>query len=147
MSDKCFVDTNIFVYSRDASEPEKQDKAKLWLTQLWQQEAGRISTQVMNEYYVTVTQKLKPGLSKEQARSDLRALTVWQPLDISTQLIESAWDVQDQYAYSWWDSLVITSALFLDCQYLLSEDMQHEQTFGSLKIINPFLVKADELIH
>jgi len=147
MSDKCFVDTNIFVYSRDASEPEKQDKAKRWLTQLWQQEAGRISAQVMNEYYVTVTQKLKPGLSKEQARSDLRALAVWQPLDISTQLIESAWDVQDQYAYSWWDSLVIASALFLDCQYLLSEDMQHEQTFGTLKIINPFLVKVGELIH
>jgi predicted nucleic acid-binding protein len=53
----------------------------------------------------------------------LRALAVWQPLEISTHLIESAWDVQDQYAYSWWDSLVIASALFLDCDYLLSEDM------------------------
>ncbi len=136
----CFVDTNILVYSRDASEPEKQVKAKQWLTQLWQQETGRISAQVMNEYYVTVTQKLKPGLSRDQARSDLRALAVWQPLEISTQLIESAWDVQDQYDYSWWDSLVIASALFLDCQYLLSEDMQHEQSFGRLTIINPFVV-------
>ncbi len=101
----------------------------------------------MNEYYVTVTQKLKPGLSKEQARSDLRALAVWQPLEISTQLIESAWEVQDQYTYSWWDTLVIASALFLDCQYLLSENMQHEQRIGNLKIINPFLVDCDVLIH
>jgi len=138
MGVNCFVDTNILVYSRDASEPEKQLKAKQCLSLLWQQETGRISAQVMNEYYVTVTQKLKPGLSREQARSDLRALSVWQPLDISTQLIESAWEVQDQYAYSWWDSLVIASALFLDCQYLLSEDMQHEQSFGKLKVINPF---------
>ncbi len=141
----CFVDTNILVYSRDASEPEKQVKATQWLTQLWQQETGRISAQVMNEYYVTVTQKLKPGLSRDQARSDLRALAVWQPLEVSTQLIESAWEVQDQYAYSWWDSLVIASALFLDCHYLLSEDMQHEQSFGKLTVINPFVVDCDTL--
>jgi len=147
MSGKCFVDTNILVYSRDSTEPTKQRMAKQWLTQLWQQEAGRISAQVMNEYYVTVTQKLKPGLSKDQARADLRALAVWQPLEISTHLIESAWDVQDQYEYSWWDSLVIASALFLDCQYLLSEDMQHEQSLGSLKIINPFLADYELLMH
>ena len=140
MSANCFVDTNILVYARDSSEPEKQVLAEQWLTQLWQHELGRISTQVMNEYYVTVTQKLKPGLSIEQARSDLRALAVWQPLDISLTLIESAWDIQDQYAYSWWDTLIISSAIFLDCRYLLSEDMQHEQSIGKLSIINPFLV-------
>jgi len=99
---------------------------------------------VMNEYYATVTQKLTPGLSKDVARSDLRALAVWQHLEISTQLIESAWDVQDQYAYSWWDSLVIASALFLDCRYLLSEDMQHGQCFGKLEIINPFIMDYGE---
>ena len=145
MSANCFVDTNILVYARDSSEPEKQVLAEQWLTQLWQHELGRISTQVMNEYYVTVTQKLKPGLTIEQARSDLRALAVWQPLDISLTLIESAWDIQDQYAYSWWDTLIISSALFLDCRYLLSEDMQHEQSIGKLSIINPFLVDSDIL--
>ncbi len=143
MSVNCFVDTNILVYARDSSETEKQVKAQQCLTQLWQQETGRISAQVMNEYYVTVTQKLKPGLSRQQARSDLRALAVWQPLEISAQLIESAWEVQDQYAYSWWDSLVIASALVLDCKYLISEDMQHEQCFGNLTIINPFVVDSD----
>lgn len=146
MSVNCFVDTNILVYSRDSSEPEKQIKAKQWLTELWKQESGRISTQAMNEYYVTVTQKLKPGLSKEQARSDLRALAVWQPLEVSTKLIESAWEVQDQYGYSWWDNLIIASALFLDCQYLISEDMQHEQSIGDLRIINPFLVDYTSLM-
>jgi len=146
MSANCFVDTNILVYSRNSSEPDKQIQAKQWLTHLWQQESGRISAQIMNEYYVTVTQKLKPGLSKEQARSDLRALAVWQPLEISTQLIESAWEVQDQFTYSWWDSLVIASALFLDCQYLLSEDMQHNQQLGKLTIINPFIIDSDMLI-
>jgi len=145
MSVNYFVDTNILVYARDSTEPEKQPIAKQWITHLWQQESGRISTQVMNEYYVTVTQKLKPGLSREQARADLRTLTVWQPLEISTQLIESSWDIQDQFAYSWWDTLVITASLFLDCKYLLSEDMQHQQNINNLTIINPFLVGLDEL--
>jgi len=142
----CFVDTNILVYARDSSESEKQARAEQWLAHLWAHELGRISAQVMNEYYVTVTRKLKPGLSKEQARADLRALAVWQPLEISATLIESAWDIQDQYDYSWWDTLVISSALFLDCTYLLSEDMQHDQHIGNLTIINPFLADSDALI-
>lgn len=146
MSVNCFVDTNILVYARDSSEVDKQAKAKQWLTHLWKNESGRISVQVMNEYYVTVTQKLNPGLSREQARADLRALTVWQPLEISTTLIESAWEIQDQYGYSWWDTLVITAALFLDCRYLLSEDMQHEQHIGNLTIINPFLAGSEALM-
>jgi predicted nucleic acid-binding protein len=146
MSVNCFVDTNILVYTRDSSEPEKQPVAKQWLAHLWERECGRISAQILNEYYVTVTQKLKPGLSKEQARSDIRALAVWQPLEISTTLIEASWDIQDQYGYSWWDTLVVTSALFLDCNYLLSEDMQHEQKIGHLTIINPFIVSWDKLV-
>jgi len=146
MSVNFFVDTNILVYSRDSSEKEKQPKATQWLKSLWENECGKISTQVINEYYVTVTQKLKPGLSKEQARADLRALSVWQPIDISTVLIEASWGTQDQYHYSWWDSLVITSAQFLDCTYLISEDMQHNQRLGKLTIINPFLVDFDELV-
>jgi len=144
MSAKYFVDTNVLVYARDSSETEKQVRAEKWLTYLWAHELGRISAQVMNEYYVTVTRKLKPGLSKEQARADLRSLAVWQPLEISTTLIESAWDVQDQYGYAWWDTLVISSALFLDCTYVLSEDMQHEQHIGKLTIINPFMVDCGE---
>ncbi len=146
MSAKCFVDTNILVYARDSSEPEKQARAEQWLAQLWVRELGRISAQVLNEYYVTVTQKLQPGLTKEQARTDLRALAVWQPLEISTLLIESSLDILEQYGYSWWDTLVISSALFLDCTYLLSEDMQHEQQIANLTIINPFLIDSDAML-
>ncbi|MFT6733370.1 MAG: putative nucleic acid-binding protein [Polaribacter sp.] len=145
MSVKCFVDTNILVYSRDSSEKEKQPLAREWLGYLWRAESGKISAQVMNEYYVTVTQKLKPGLSVKQARADLKALSVWRPLEVSSTLIEAAWETQDKYKYSWWDSLIITSAQFLDCQYLISEDMQHQQCIGNLTIVNPFLVQHGSL--
>lgn len=146
MSDKVFVDTNILVYVRDSSERDKQPQAQKWLEALWKNENGRLSSQVMNEYYVTVTQKLKPGLSKQQARSDIRALSVWQPLSVSIELVEAAWETQDKYHYSWWDSLIVTSAQFLDCTYLLSEDMHHEHKIDNLTIVNPFLVDVNDLI-
>ena len=64
MSAKVFVDTNILVYCRDASEPEKQEQALAWMAGLWQTGRGRLSFQVLQEFYVTVTQKLKPGLDQ-----------------------------------------------------------------------------------
>jgi predicted nucleic acid-binding protein len=74
MSVRVFVDTNILVYGRDASEPEKQTIAMEWLARLWQNRSGKISYQCLNEYYVTVTQRLKPGLAKEIARMDIKSL-------------------------------------------------------------------------
>lgn len=145
MSVKCFVDTNILVYQRDSTEVEKQAKAEEWLKQLWSNKSGRISTQVLNEYYVTVTQKLKPGLTRASARNDIKALSVWNPLVMSTVLIESAWEIQDRYKYSWWDTLIISSALLMECDYLITEDIQHEQKIGNLTIIDPFLISWDAL--
>ena len=63
MNGNIFVDTNIFIYSIDKNEPEKQARALYILRDLWNFGAGRVSTQVLNEYYVTVTQKLTPGLN------------------------------------------------------------------------------------
>ena len=99
----------------------------------------KISHQILNEYYVTVTQKLKPGLGREIAREDIRNLMTWRPAVVEEKVIESAWILQDRYAFSWWDSLIIAAAQKQDCDYLLSEDMQHEQAIGELRIINPFV--------
>jgi predicted nucleic acid-binding protein len=61
MSAKVFVDTNILVYCRDASEPQKQAQTAAWMAALWKQRTGRLSFQVLQEFYVTVTAKLTPG--------------------------------------------------------------------------------------
>lgn len=139
MSVRVFVDRNILVYCRDASEPEKQTIANDWIAQLWKNRCGRISYQYLNEYYLTVTQRLKPGLAKETARVDVKSLQTWNPTSVDKIVIESAWTIQDQYNFSWWDSLILSAAQKLDCQILLSEDMQHLQQVGSLQIINPFV--------
>lgn len=145
MSVKVFVDTNILVYARDSSEHEKQLIAKQWIACLWKNRIGRISYQSCNEYYVVTTQRLKPGLSKEEARSDITAFEAWNPLSVDQMVIENAWQVQDRYQFSWWDSLIISAAQIQECQFLLSEDLQHEQEVNGVVIINPFLTELSRI--
>ena len=133
-----FVDTNVLVYSRDSTEPDKQQAAMEWLELLWAQKSGRVSFQVLQEFYVTVTRKLKPGLSRDDARDDIRSLLVWKPIPTDAKVIEAAWSVQDRFQLSWWDSLIVSAAHRAGCRYLLSEDMQTGQDLDGLKVISPF---------
>jgi predicted nucleic acid-binding protein len=133
-----FVDTNVLVYARDASEVEKQRSAEAWLRRLWTDRSGRVSAQVLNEYYVAVTEKLKPGLDREQARADVRNLTSWRPVPLDTAVTQGAWDIQDRYGLSWWDSLVVSAAQVAGCAYLLTEDLQHGRVFDGVQVVDPF---------
>ncbi|MBI4208681.1 MAG: PIN domain-containing protein [Deltaproteobacteria bacterium] len=138
MSGSYFVDTNVLVYARDASEPQKQELAEQWLTFLWESRNGRLSIQVLNEYYATVTQKLDPGLRPALARKDVRDLMAWQPISLDTQTLENAWTVQDRFKLSWWDSLIVSAAQISGCKYLLTEDIQNQQDLYGLQVVNPF---------
>jgi predicted nucleic acid-binding protein len=133
------------VYARDGSEPEKQPVAMRWVEFLWRSRRGRISVQVLNEYYTTVTNKLKPGRSLSLARQDVSALFTWAPLVTTSSSLERAWKLQDSYALSWWDSLVVTAALEAGCTYLVSEDMQENLQIEQLRIINPFKLSPEAL--
>jgi predicted nucleic acid-binding protein len=145
MSVKVFVDTNVLVYARDASEPEKQARATAWMATLWEKRAGRLSYQVLQEFYVTVTGKLSPGLDKELARREVRALRAWQPLAADFRVLEGAWLLQDRYRLPWWDALIVAAAQLSECQYLLSEDFQEGLSLGNLKVLHPFLQRPDDL--
>jgi len=138
MSATYFVDTNIFVYARDLSEPEKQLRALRWLKWLWAEEQGRISYQVLQEYYITVTRKLDPGMPVRAAREDVRALLVWRPVVIDAVVFDNAWAAQDRYRISWWDALIVAAAQVASCGFLLSEDLQADQLLGDVRIVNPF---------
>jgi predicted nucleic acid-binding protein len=138
MADKVFVDTNVLVYSRDVSEPKKQVQAMAWMTHLWKTQAGRLSFQVLQEFYVTVTEKLRPGLDSEEARRDVRSLLAWHPIAMDGRVLEGAWLIQDQHKFSWWDALILSAAQIAECRYLLSEDLQENQELGNLRIVNPF---------
>lgn len=138
MTELCFVDTNVLVYARDRTEPEKQHRAEEWMQTLWRTRQGRLSIQVLQEYYAVVVHKLRPGLKKEAAREDVRALMTWQPVPISPAVIERAWTIQDRYKYAWWDALITAAAHGASCRYLLTEDLQVGQQVDGLEIVNPF---------
>lgn len=139
MSDLVFVDTNVLVYLRDSTEPEKQTRAAEWVHRLWELETGRLSAQVLREYYVTVTQRLDPGLPADEARADVVALRAWKPLFPAPDIFEDAWGVEDRYGFSFRDSLVVAAARRLGCATLLTEDLQDGQDLDGLVVRNPFV--------
>lgn len=104
-----------------------------------------MSYQVLQEFYVTVTAKLDPGLDKELARRDVRGLLAWQPLAVERRVIESAWHLMDRYLLGWWDALIAAAAQVAGCRYLLSEDFQEGLELGELTVVNPFLTQPEDL--
>ena len=133
-----FVDTNILVYARDNSEPEKQPLAREWLEHLWKTQQGRISMQVLQEYYQVVTRRLQPGLKRSIAHEDIRDLMAWSPVAIDRQMLEHAWAAEERFRLSWWDALIVGAARQAGCRYLLSEDLQNGQDLDGLTIVDPF---------
>jgi predicted nucleic acid-binding protein len=134
-----FVDTNVFVYAKDQSAPERKETARRWLDYLWDSRSGRVSMQVLSEYYNVVTRKLRPAVEPGYAREEVHALCAWEPVAIDSQLLHSAWAVESRYGLSWWDSLIVAAAQRLDCDRLLSEDFQHGQRFDGVLVVSPFL--------
>jgi predicted nucleic acid-binding protein len=139
-----FLDTNLLIYRRDPRDPEKQRIAYAWIVSLSKQRKGRLSWQVLQEFYDVARRKLGNfGLTADLARLDVRLLAQWLPPAPDVPLYESAWSVQDRHGYSWWDALIIAAALRQECTTLLSEDLQHGQVIDDrLTLINPFAPNA-----
>jgi predicted nucleic acid-binding protein len=140
-----FVDTNVFLYAFDERDLAKQTLAREWLKVCWLSNIGRISTQVLNEFYHNAITKFRSTITVHQARKQIRDLRQWQPPHLDTYTVDGAWALQDQYHLSYWDALIISSAQQQGCGYLLSEDLQHQQRFDNVQIINPFLTSAADL--
>lgn len=141
-----FVDTNVLVYARDTGAGHKHAGARAWMDRLWQTGQGRLSTQVLNEYYVTVTRKLDPGMTIDAARADVRDLLTWHPVPVDAELVTQAWAVEDRFGLSHWDSLIVAAAHALGCRQLLSEDLQENQDLDGLVVINPFTREPDDIL-
>ena len=144
MTAPVFVDTNVLVYARDAGERGKQAAADQWIRQLWLEQRGRTSTQVLSEYYTTVTRKLKPGLDPDEAWQDVLALLAWEPQEINREVLVRAREIERRYRLSWWDSMIVAAAQCQDCPILLSEDLQDRMRFDGTTVVNPFTISVAE---
>ena len=138
MTGPVFVDTNVLVYRHDAADAAKQARAEDWINCIVELRTGRLSFQVLQELYATLTRKLRPKLRPQEARDIIDLLASWKPLAVDLHLIRDAWALQDRYSLSWWDALIVAAARSSDCRVLLTEDLQHGQMFGTIRVIDPF---------
>jgi predicted nucleic acid-binding protein len=138
MTARVFVDTNVLVYARDRTDEEKNRVALAWLSALWDAHAGRLSWQVLQEYYVTVTRKLDFARDPALAREDVASLVTWRPIPLELGIIDAAWSIEDRFQLSWWDALIVAAAQAMDCTHLLTEDLQDGQVLDGVTVISPF---------
>lgn len=136
MTAHIFVDTNVLIYALDPVDPKKHAAARAWRTNLWNSQKGRVSFQVLQEFYAKVSQKW-PSL-REEARAEVRELLAWRPVPVNAGLLETAWKTQDRFQLSFWDSLIVAAARSASCDYLLTEDLQSGQDLDGILVVNPF---------
>jgi predicted nucleic acid-binding protein len=133
-----FLDTNILVYAFDIDAGMKFEKAQTILKDCWNSQSGTLSTQVLQEFYVTVTRKLSNKVDKQSARNIVQAYKAWSVYSITPDDIIDASELEELNSLSFWDSLIIIAAQKNGAEILYSEDMQDGQVFGNLTVVNPF---------
>jgi len=134
-----FLDTNILVYTFDETAPDKQIKARALVERALEHQTGVISYQVTQEFINVATRKFTPPLSTAQTLRYLHE--VLEPLCAvfsGNDLYRKAIGIQERWRYSFYDSLIIASALSAGCNTLYSEDLQASQSIESLTIVDPF---------
>lgn len=137
MTAPIFVDTNVLIYAVDEGDPAKHEAARAWRRELWKSRRGRISFQVLQEFYVKVTKKQLAA--REDARAEVRDLLAWGPISVDSALVERGWRMQDRYQLSFWDALIVAAVKAASCKYLLTEDLQADQDLDGVLVINPFV--------
>jgi predicted nucleic acid-binding protein len=116
-----FLDTNILIFAYDRSAGKKHDLAAQMVESCWENENGCLSIQVLQEFFVTVTDLAQWRIHTPKASDLLEAI-----------------DLQQSYQLAFWDALVVQSAASLGCKQLFSEDLNHDQVYGDVQVINPF---------
>ena len=133
-----FVDTNILIYAHDVSAGQKHHRAEQLIRDLWQSEQGCLSIQVLQEFYVNVTQKVAKPLSAEAAEQIIADLAVWEVHRPGVKDVLDAIRLQKRYQVSFWDAMILVSAAQLGCQILWSEDLNPGQVYDQVEVQSPF---------
>lgn len=136
MSARSFLDTNILVYTDDKAAPAKQRRALELVAQHRRAGTGVLSLQVLQEYFVTVTRKLR--VDAAVARRKIELLSEFEVLTPDVADVLAAIDLHRLHGFSFWDALVVRAAKQSGCTVLLSEDLQDTRTIDGVQIVNPF---------
>lgn len=140
-----FVDTHVLLYAVDDTDLAKQQRARQWIEACWLRRCGRLSTQVLNEFYANARKRFASAISAGDARAEVRRYQQWKPWVIDQATIETAWAAESRYQINYWHALMVAAAQHQGCTLLLTEDLQHDQRIDKLRILNPFLVGPEIL--
>ena len=138
MSAVAFVDSNILIYAHDLDAGVKRERAVVKLRELWDSGDGRLSIQVLQEFYVSATQKLATPVARSTAREVIKTYSVWIQRATTIETVTRATEISDLARISFWDALIVASAEEVDADELLSEDLNDNQEIAGIKIVNPF---------
>ena len=138
MNAKTFIDTNVLIYAHDTDAGAKHEIAKTVLRDLWIERTGLLSVQVLQEFYVNVTRKISPPLSKDLARLVVSSYAIWCN-ETSPAEIASAVRIEDESRIGFWDALIVSAASKSGATRILSEDLNAGQMIAGILIENPFV--------
>ena len=141
---RIFVDTNVLLYQLSGALPEKQARAEQWMGFLWDSASGRISWQVLHEFYVNAVMKLR--VPPDAARTYATRMFEWKPASPTPDAIQRAWHWCDTSKINFWDALIVAAAEQTGCHYLLSEDFQTGRRFDAVAVIDPFARTPTEFL-
>ena len=135
-----FVDTNVLVYAFDKSSSPKKLVAQRLMNELMADDLLRLSTQVLQELFVTLTRKVHQPCSSEEALTVLEDLAAWPLMVVDYSAIRAAVGLADQAKVSFWDALIVVAAARTGAAVLYTEDLNGGQEILGVRIVNPFAV-------
>lgn len=138
MSVKAFFDTNVLVYAFDQADLYKQEIAKRLIREFGIDGQLVLSTQVLQELYVTLIKMNKNAVSSVEIEEIVNTFAEYPLVQVDKVIIASAIRRHQSQSFSFWDSLIVEAALYANCQLLFSEDMQDGRQIDNLLIKNPF---------
>ena len=138
MNGSVFLDTNILVYANDSADPRKQQTARTLIKDALRAENGVISVQVLNEFWVTVTRKIRKPLSLSTARQEAELFALMTVVDLDVVLFYDALRIGQLYDISHWDAGIVAAAETAGCTTLYSEDLNAGQKYANVTVVNPF---------
>lgn len=137
MTGRLFVDTNILIYALDPADPEKRQVSADLLRQTIRTRTLTLSPQSLNECYRVLTQRRKL-MPIAQARAYIATLAPWAIAPLDAKTTERAFAIEDELGSSWWDSLILASAIQAQCRLFVSEDLQTGREIAGMRIASPF---------
>jgi predicted nucleic acid-binding protein len=136
MSDRAFVDTNILVYAHDSTAGARHERARALVEQLWADRSGVLSTQVLQELYVSLRKAPKP-MPAAEARLAVADYLRWEVVVNTGESVIEAAELETRFRISFWDALIVQAAAASGVEILFSEDLSAGQAYGPVRVVNP----------